>query len=130
MKINSYKDLIVWQKSVQLVKEVYLLTSLFPKSELFGIVSQIRRASVSIPSNIAEGYGRRSNKEYLQFFAIAYSSALELETQLIISLELNFAKADSFRKVSNLVTEVIKMLFVMTYRKEVYTSVKRIDSSV
>lgn len=130
MKINSYKDLIVWQKSVELVKEVYLLTSLFPKSELFGIVSQIRRASVSIPSNIAEGYGRRSNKEYLQFFAIAYGSALELETQLIISLELNFFKIDSFKKVSNLVTEVIKMLYVMTYRKEIYDNIKRIENSI
>lgn len=130
MKINSYKDLIVWQKSVELVKEVYLLTSLFPKSELFGIISQIRRASISIPSNIAEGYGRRSNKEYLQFFAIAYGSALELETQLIISQKLNFAKASSFEKVSILLTEVIKMLFVMTYRKETYTSVKRIENRV
>lgn len=128
MKINSYKDLIVWQKSVELVKEVYSLTSRFPKSELFGIVSQIRRASVSIPSNIAEGYGRRSNKEYLQFFTIAYGSALELETQLIISQELSFAKNEDYERVSSLLSEVIRMLYVMTYRKEIYSNVKRVEN--
>lgn len=118
MKIQSYKELIVWQKSIELVKLVYGLTSLFPKNEQFGITLQVRRAIVSIPSNIAEGYARRSHKEYLQFYAIAYGSALEVETQLIISKELKLAPIESFRKPEELLIEVIKMLYVMVYREK------------
>lgn len=124
MKIHSYKELIVWQKSIELVKEIYRLTSLFPRGEQFGIVLQIRRAVVSIPSNIAEGYGRRSHKEYLQFYSVAYGSALELETQLIISEQLNFSSPEEFKKANLLLTEVIKMLYVMVFRE------KRLEISV
>src|SRR3989337_1686962 len=113
MKIQSYKELIVWQRSMSLVQEVYKLTGLFPSQEQFGIVSQIRRAVVSIPSNIAEGYGRRSHKEYLQFYAISYGSALELETQLIISKQLGLAEKNNFTESERLLEEVIKMLYVM-----------------
>jgi four helix bundle protein len=113
MYIKSYKELIVWQKSIQLVKEVYELTNYFPKSELYGIMSQIRRAAISIPSNIAEGYGRKSPKEYLQFYSIAYGSALELETQIIISKELLLAPSEKFSKVDGLLEEVLKMLNTM-----------------
>ena len=111
--IVSYKDLIVWQKSFELVKEVYILTAKFPNSELYGIVSQMRRCAVSIPSNIAEGYGRKSTKSYIQFYAIAYGSALELETQVLISKELKFVNLDQFEKVDNLLLEVCKMLNAM-----------------
>ncbi|OGM05630.1 hypothetical protein A2125_00450 [Candidatus Woesebacteria bacterium GWB1_43_5] len=114
--MQSYKELIVWQKSIKLVKEIYNVTKRFPKSELFALVDQIRRASVSIPSNIAEGYGRRSHKEYLQFYSIAYGSALEVETQLIISKELGFITQVEFDKVGSILTEVIKMLYVMVFR--------------
>lgn len=117
MKITSYKQLIVWQKSVELVKSIYSLTSLFPKDELYGIISQIRRASISIPSNIAEGYGRRSHKEYLQFYSIAYGSSLELETQLIIAKKLSFAVNDDYKIAESLLNEVIKMLYVMVYKE-------------
>lgn len=117
MIIKSYKELIVWQKSIVLVKEVYVVSKRFPKSELFALVAQIRRAVVSIPSNIAEGYGRRSHKEYLQFYAIAYGSALEVETQLIISRELNFITQSEFDKVESILTEIIKMLYVMVFRR-------------
>ncbi len=117
MKIQSYKDLIVWQRSIELVQSIYQLTTLFPKSELFGITSQMRRAVVSIPSNIAEGYARRSHKEYLQFFAIAYGSALELETQLIICEKLKLVSNDKFEPSQSLLEEVIKMLYVMVYRE-------------
>lgn len=113
MYIKSYKELIVWQKSVQLVKEVYLLTDNYPKSELYAIVSQMRRASISIPSNIAEGYGRKSSKEYTQFLSISYGSALELETQIIISKELQFAQTDKFSKVESILEEVLKMINAM-----------------
>lgn len=108
--IKSYKELIVWQKSIQLVKEIFILTNKFPKAELYGIVSQMRKAAVSIPSNIAEGYGRRSTKSYAQFYAIAYGSALELETQIIIAKELNMASKENFRTADNLLVEVSKML--------------------
>lgn len=97
MKIQSYKELIVWQKAITLVKEVYILTSLFPKEEQFIIIPQIRRAAISIPSNIAEGYARRSHKEYLQFYSISYGSCLELETQLIIAKNLKLALDDKFK---------------------------------
>ncbi len=90
MKLKSYKELIVWQKSIRLVEEIYRLTARFPSCELYGLTSQMRRASVSIPSNIAEGYARKSQKEYRQFYAISYGSALELETQYIIAKKLKF----------------------------------------
>lgn len=108
--IKSYKELIVWQKSIKLVKEVFLLTNNFPKSELYGLTSQMRRAAVSIPSNIAEGYGRKSSKEYAQFYSISYGSALELETQVIISKELSFTLLENFGKVDILLEEVSRML--------------------
>lgn len=114
MYIKSYKELIIWQKSVMLVKEIFLLTDKFPKSELYGITSQMRRASISIPSNIAEGYGRRSGKEYRHSCCIAFGSSLELETQIIISKELQLAKLEDFQKVELLLAEVLRMLNAMT----------------
>lgn len=90
-----------------------MLTAIFPKSELYGIISQMRRAGVAIPSNIAEGYGRRSTKSYIQFYAIAYGSALELETQILISRELGLADPGQFKKVDSLLLEVCKMLNAM-----------------
>lgn len=118
MKLLSYKQLIVWQKSISLVENVYQLTAKFPRSEAFGIVSQIRRAVVSIPSNVAEGYARRSFKEYLQFYSVAYGSALELETQIIISKKLGLAREGDFITTESLLNEVIRMLFVMVYKKK------------
>lgn len=88
--INSFKDLIVWQKSMELVEKVYKITESFPTKEQFGLISQMRRAAVSIPSNIAEGYGRNSTGSYIQFLSIARGSLLELETQLELSKRLNF----------------------------------------
>lgn len=112
--LKSYKELIVWQKSILLVKKIFLLTGTFPQSELYGIVSQMRRAAVSIPSNIAEGYGRKSSKEYAQFYSIAYGSGLELETQLIIAKDLGFGKKEDFAEIEALLEEVLKMLNAMT----------------
>lgn len=110
MYIQSYKELIVWQKSVILVKEVYLATEKFPKSEIYGLTSQLRRAVISVPSNIAEGYGRRSKKEFSHFCAIAYGSALEVETQIILCKELNFLKPEDSRTLEEVLGEVLKML--------------------
>ncbi|GIZ15710.1 four helix bundle protein [Capnocytophaga catalasegens] len=86
-KISSYKELIVWQKAIILVKQIYGITRLFPEEEKFGLTNQIRRSAVSIPSNIAEGYGRGSSKSYLQFLSVARGSLFELESQLYIARE-------------------------------------------
>jgi four helix bundle protein len=117
MTVNSYKELIVWQKSILFVKQIYKLTRKFPKSETFALTSQIQRASVSIPSNIAEGYGRRSHNEYLQFYSISYGSTLEVETQLIISKELGYITEEEFDEVHKILDEVVRMLFVMVYKR-------------
>lgn len=113
MYIKSYKELIVWQKSIELVKEFFILTGYFPKSELYGIVAQIRRAAISIPSNIAEGSARKTLKDYSQFYSIAFISALELETQIIIAKELKLSSIDKFKKTDVLLDEVLRMLNFM-----------------
>jgi len=116
-KILTYKDLIVWEKSVLLIKSIYMVTKKFPREELYSLTDQIRRAAISIASNIAEGYGRKSHREYLQFYSIAYGSALEVEAQLIISKKLGFILNTDFDKINPLLTEIIKMLYVMTYKR-------------
>ena len=93
-----------------MVVDIYLATSSFPKEELYGLTSQIRRASVSIPSNIAEGYGRFSNKELVRFLFISLGSASEVETQLIICNRLNYMQEKEFNYLSQLNNEIIKML--------------------
>lgn len=107
---NTYKDLIVWQKSMDLVKDIYQLTSELPQSEKIGLVSHLRRAAVSIPSNIAEGYGRNYAKERRQFLAQATGSAREIETQLLIVKSLGFSKAGILDKSQDLTEEVLRML--------------------
>ncbi len=108
MYIKSHKDLIVWQKSILLVKSVYFLTSQFPKDEIYGLSSQMKRAAVSIPSNIAEGHSRKGTKEYLYFLRIAYGSSNELETQIIIAKDLY--KNVDYKSTELLLEEVLKML--------------------
>ncbi len=108
--INSYKDLIVWQRGMELVVAVYELSEQYPKSELYGLTSQTRRSAVSIPSNIAEGRRRGSKKEYCQFLIIAYGSGSELETQIEIAKRLPFSKGLQFDKVTKPLDEVMRML--------------------
>ncbi len=108
--LTSYRQLTVWQKSFELSKAIYLITAKFPKSEIYGLVSQMRRCAVSIPSNIAEGYTRAHRQEYIQFLRTAFASGAELETQLLLAKELSFIKADDFASVDSLLTEVMKML--------------------
>lgn len=110
MYAKSYKELIVWQKSIQLVKAVYVVSESFPKSELYGLTSQMRRAAVSIPSNIAEGYKRKGRLEFLQFLSIAEASAAELETQIIIAKDL-YLKIE-YKITEQLLEEVQKILVV------------------
>ena len=110
---DSYKDLIVWQKSKELAVLIYRVTDKFPKSELYGLVSQMRRAAVAIPSNIAEGAGRQHTKEFIQFLAIAEGSATELETQLIIAERLKFLEKAKYDEIAALQLEIFKMLRVL-----------------
>lgn len=108
--ILDYKKLVVWQKVIELTKEVYILTKNYPKEEQFGLISQMRRCAVSIPSNIAEGVMRRSNKEFRSFLFIAFGSGGELETQVYISKTLDFGAKLNYSKVDELLSEVMKML--------------------
>lgn len=108
--MQSYKDLIVWQKSISLVTELYRVTEKFPKSEMFGLTSQIRRAAVSISSNIAEGYSRKHRLEYIQFLRIAFGSGTELETQIVITKNLGFVKDKELIKINGLLNETMRML--------------------
>ena len=116
MYIESFKQLTVWQKSITLVKEVYTTTDSLPRAELYGLVSQMRRCAVSIPSNIAEGKKRKTRKDFIQFLRIADGSAAELETQIIISKDL-YPKAD-YSKISSLLEEVQKMLITIIKKLE------------
>ena len=108
--MTSHKELKVWQKGIELVKSIYEITQLFPPNEQFGLISQMRRAAVSIPSNIAEGCGRNSDKELIHFLYIALGSASELETQIIISQELNFLGKENSEQLQSLILEIIKMI--------------------
>lgn len=108
--MKSYKELIVWQKSMKFCKELYLITDKFPKNELYGITSQLRRASVAIPSNIAEGQRRGHKAEYVQFIRIAFGSGAEVETQLLLSLDINYLSKDDFEKLNTLLDEIMRML--------------------
>jgi len=109
--LKSYKDLKVWQRSIELVKEIYRVTAYMPKSEIYGLISQMRRASVSVPSNISEGYKRRTTGEYIHFLGIADASLAELETQIIITKDIY--KSLDFSYAIELLSEVQKMLFVL-----------------
>jgi four helix bundle protein len=107
--MHKYKELKLWQKSIDLVTSVYLTTRSFPETEKFGVISQINRAAVSIPSNIAEGAGRNSDKEFIQFLSIAHASSFELETQLIISKNLNYLSVEDLDQLTIQIEEVQKM---------------------
>jgi four helix bundle protein len=113
MTIYSYKQLIVWQRALELVVSCYELTNCFPKDERFGLVSQMRRSAVSIPSNIAEGRSMRTKNEYIRFLKIAYGSGAELETQIEIAKRTAIAKSQDTLQTEDLLEEVMKMLNVM-----------------
>lgn len=110
---DSFKDLVVWQRAVQMSLEIYKLTASFPASERFGLTNQLRRASVSVASNIAEGYGKSSRGEYLLFLGHARGSNGEVQTQLIISKGLAFGTEESLQQAESLSNEVGRMLVVM-----------------
>lgn len=109
MKITDYKELVAYQKAYEVARLVYELTKGFPKEEIYGLTSQLRRSAVSIPSNIAEGY-MRGSKEYIQFLKVALGSAAELETQLSLSRDFGFCNGNEFNEVYELNQEVMKLL--------------------
>lgn len=108
--MNSHKDLNVWKNAVSFVSDIYKITESFPNSELFGLTNQIRRAAVSIPSNIAEGAARMSQKEFNQFLSIALGSSAEVETQLLIALNLQFISTNEYKELTIKIDDIRKML--------------------
>ena len=108
--LKNYRDLKVWQKAYQLCLEVYRVTKEFPSEEKYGLVSQIRRAAVSIPSNVAEGYGRKTTPEYIQFLYVAYGSLCELETQILLSGDLGFVDSKEIEAIEGKIGELERML--------------------
>lgn len=111
--MDNFRNLIVWKRAVKLATNVYKETIDFPKFELYGLTSQIRRSAVSISSNIAEGAGRRSKKEFAYFLGISYGSACELETQLIIATNLEYLKKEKFNLLFDELNEIQKMIYVL-----------------
>ncbi|MFH1231412.1 MAG: four helix bundle protein [Planctomycetota bacterium] len=109
-EVKSYKDLLIWQKGIDLVKDIYNLTKKFPKSEQYGLIDQIHRSAISVPSNIAEGQARQHSKEFIQFLYISLGSLAELDTQFIISKELAYINEDDLTKIDSKITEIRKMI--------------------
>lgn len=119
-EINSYRDLDVWRQSRQLVKSIYQLSKTFPKEEQFGLTNQLRRAAISVPSNIAEGSGRNHSRDSIQFFFIARGSLYEIETQLIIAADLSFITESDLQEVLEQVTRCKRLLngFINYFQKQ------------
>lgn len=115
-KVKNFKELKMWQKGIEIVKDIYALTNRFTKEEMFGLTSQMRRSAISIPSNIAEGFKRSHNKEYKQFLHITLGSLAELETQLIIAKELGFIEENEMDNIVEKIDHVSRM--VSSYAKK------------
>jgi len=113
--MQTHKDLDVWKLGMDLVEKIYLITKDFPKEEMYGLTSQMRRSAVSIPSNIAEGAARKGNKEFLQFLYIALGSLSELETQILISKRLGYLSEDSTLDLTSLIGK--KLINLIKYHK-------------
>jgi len=116
-RIKTYRDLDIWKKSIELVKDIYRLTEKFPKQEMYGLVSQMRRAAISIPSNVAEGFRRHHNREYIQFMYMSLGSCAELETQVTIAKELKYLQKEteailleSLDHICRMISNLIKKL--------------------
>ncbi|MGA9637118.1 four helix bundle protein [Flavobacterium sp.] len=108
--MSTFRNLLIWQKSMTLTTQIYQLTSTFPKEEIYGLTSQIRRCSISIPSNIAEGYGRESDKEFLRFLNISIGSLFEMQTQLEIAKNIAYINEDLFNNLYENSREVERMI--------------------
>lgn len=109
--MHNFEKLLFWQKSIELAKEVYIVCAELPKDEKFGLISQIKRAAVSIPSNIAEGAGRNNDSEFYHFLGIANASSFELQTQLILTRELNLLSAQKVNSLISNINEIQRMIY-------------------
>lgn len=109
-RVDSYRELIVWRKAMILVREVYTITQPFPREEKFGLTSQVRRAAISVPSTIAEGNGRHRRRDYMRFLLVARGSLQEVETQLLIAIDLTYLSPEAARPVMQLIDELSRML--------------------
>ena len=123
-KILSFKDLIVWQKGMDLAETVYQITASYPKAELYSLTDQMRRAAVSIVSNIAEGKGRESKQEYLHFLAISQGSLTELETQILLSIRLDYLSESDAEKPLSICNEIGRMLNKMRSQLKASSTLK------
>ena len=122
--MRNHKDLIVWQKAIFLVQRLYEITRFFPKDEIYGITSQMRRAAVSVPSNIAEGFGRGHDRELLHFLYMSLGSASELETQLIISRNIQYLSEEQYKELNGLNNEIIRMLTSLISKRSAFMEKK------
>lgn len=111
--MHQYKNFKVWQKGRELVKKVYQLTQQLPDDERFGLVSQMKRAAISLPANIAEGSGRRTDSDFCRFLDIAYGSSCELETLLLLCVDLSFLSETEINSVNELIKEIQKMIYAL-----------------
>jgi four helix bundle protein len=111
--MNRYRDLEIWKRSFKMTIDIYNATKTFPKEEIYGLRSQIRRSAVSVPSNIAEGAGRKGNNEFLQFLSIAYGSLCELETQVLIAKELNYMNVEIAENLETEIGQIQKMTYAL-----------------
>lgn len=128
--MNSYKDLVVWQKAIDLSIDIYSLTKDFPKEEMYGLVSQIRRSAVSIPSNIAEGQARKYHQQFSHFLSIAQESLAELETQIIISMRLGYVTGDQkdlFDTMHSIGKMITRLKQNLTQEKKILDARETID---
>jgi four helix bundle protein len=117
-KIESFKDLLIWQKGIELVNNIYKATKNFPKEELYCLTSQIRRAAISIPANIAEGWGRGTTKNYIQFLEISRGSLFELNTLIIISCNQEYLSKETCDEIENKINEIGRMLNALITKLE------------
>ncbi len=116
MNVKNYEELIVWNKAMDMVEEIYKVTDKLPAKEVYGLINQIRRAAVSVPSNIAEGNTRSTKKEYAYFLSVARGSGAELKTQILICERIEYLKREDTEKTLNMIDEIGKMLFAMINR--------------
>ena len=126
--MHKVEDLKIWQKSIELTKLVYEIVTALPTNEKYGLTSQIKRSSVSIPSNIAEGAGRNSNKEFKHFLSIANGLAYELQTQLILTIELNLLSKESIQPALDLIIEVQKMNY--SFQKSIVSKISVLNTQI
>ena len=126
--MHKVEDLKIWQKSIELTKLVYEVVATLPTDEKYGLISQIKRSSVSIPSNIAEGAGRNSNKEFKHFLSIANGSAYELQTQLILTIELNLMSKESIQPALDLIFEIQKINY--SFQKSIVNKISVLNTQI